>query len=185
MHTRGVEPGDYVDFLLDLPGCPAPIQDLFSLIPDPGGDFVPNAFFFKNLTLEDVLSETVRCCGSRCAGADGIHIKQVLDEVEKILPRPVDLFNRIVATCTYPESWKCSVIIPIPKCLNPSKLADYRPIAIQLIFSKILDGVSLEQIIGFLEGRNFFEPRQFGFRRGLSCEHAVLDFVEGIRSDRT
>lgn len=125
----------------------------------------------------------VRYLGSCCAGADGIHIKQVLDRLGEILPRLVDLFNQIVTTCTYLESWKRSVIKPIPKCLNLSKSADYCPIAIQPIFDKIFDGVMLEQITEYLERVNFFEARQFGFRRGLCCEHAVLDLVEGILSD--
>lgn len=35
----------------------------------------------------------------------------------------------------------------------------------------------------YLEDTGYFCNCQFGFRRGLSCEYAVLDLVEGIRKD--
>lgn len=121
MHTQGVDPGNYADFLLDLTGGPDPVQDLYGLIPDPYGDFALDAFFFKNLTLKNVLLETVRCCGSRCAVSDGIYIKQVFDELEEILPRLVDLFNRIVATCILSRGRVLSSSLSLSALTHPSR----------------------------------------------------------------
>lgn len=71
----------------------------------------------------------------------------------------------------------------IPKCLNPVVCNDCRPISLQCTPARVFEGLILDQMTKFLEGTNFFYERQFGFRKSMSCELAVLDLVEGIRRD--
>lgn len=53
----------------------------------------------------------------------------------------------------------------------------------QTNFFKVFESILLDQITEFLKGTGFFFSGQFGSRRGLNAELAVLDLVEGIRRD--
>jgi hypothetical protein len=46
------------------------------------------------------------------------------------------LFNRSLATSTPPESWKLSIVTPIPKVNPPSSYSDLRPISVMPILSR-------------------------------------------------
>lgn len=100
--VAGVDPNDFADFLLNLPGGRDPRPNLYELIPE-SGTFEPGAFFFKNIELEDAVREVFRCSGYRCVGADGIYAKQVIDGLDVLLSHLLNLFNAIITTCLYPQ----------------------------------------------------------------------------------
>lgn len=99
--VAGTDPDVFADFLFNLPGGPDPRPNLLELILEPGV-FNADAFYFKNIVIEDVVKECFRCKGYRCVGADDIN--QTLDRLDVLLPRLLDLFSGIIATCEYPDS---------------------------------------------------------------------------------
>lgn len=68
-----------------------------------------------------------------------------------------------------------SIIRATPKFSNDSEASQHQPIALQPVSAKIIDSLLLEQMMEFLESSGHFFGRQFGFRRKLNCEYAVLD----------
>ena len=94
-----------------------------------------------------------------------------------ILPYVTYVFNNIIKHSTYPISWKCAKIIPIPK-MN----SEFRPIAILPFLSKVFETVLNRQIQRFINNNTILSEWQSGYRPQHSCLTALLDVSENIRS---
>jgi len=81
-----------------------------------------------------------------------------------VLPYLTHIFNTILTTASFPETWKKSKIIPLAKVLDPSSLADYRPISILPAVSKVLEIIMKKQIMTHIETNDLLSPLQSGFR---------------------
>lgn len=174
---------EYADFLIDLPGGPDPVADLSVLFEGTSREFSEVAFHFRNFKVADIIVEVLRLRGSCSTGWDEIIMSQIFDGLEVLAPILTDLFNDVLATNRYPDAWKRSIIRPIPKRANPTLPAHCRPVTLQPNISKIFEVVLLKHIADFLEESNYFHSRQFGFRKGLNSELAVLDLVGRIRKN--
>ena len=78
------------------------------------------------------------------------------------------LFCLILISCTYPSSWKYSLVQPVPKkgdCSNPS---NYRPIALSSAVAKIFETLLNSHFIKHLESNNLLSDHQYGFRKARS-----------------
>ena len=58
--------------------------------------------------------------------------------------------------------------------------ANYRPITILPILSKILEKVPHERLINYLDKYELLLKQQYGFEKGKSTEHAILDLHKNI-----
>ncbi|XP_075167477.1 uncharacterized protein LOC142239569 [Haematobia irritans] len=79
---------------------------------------------------------------------------------------------------SYPNSWKHSKIIPIPK---PN--GELRPIAILSFLSKVFEKLLHRQISYFINKHKLLTSGQSGFRAQRSCTTALLNVSEDIRSE--
>lgn len=68
----------------------------------------------------------------------------------------VNLFNSCLKIGYFPKDWKVSKIILFPKKKNQSTPSDYRPIAINSIFEKILEKLLKDRLYYFLNKRELF-----------------------------
>ena len=65
-----------------------------------------------------------------------------------ILAKPLsDVFNMSLATSVVPRQWKAASILPIPKLSVPLKTADYRPISITPVLTRILERIVVKDYI--------------------------------------
>jgi hypothetical protein len=77
----------------------------------------------------------------------------------------------------FPESWKQSTIIPIPKVPQET-----RPINLMPSYEKILEIAAHRQISEYFEQNNLLHNQQFGFRWGRSTETALQMIFSSWRS---
>jgi len=56
-----------------------------------------------------------------------------------LLPPVAHLFNLSVFTSTVPQQWKQAMIRPIPKVNTPTQHADFRPISITPVLTRIME----------------------------------------------
>ena len=82
------------------------------------------------------------------------------------------LFQACIRNCQLPEIWKVHKITPIPKSSNNSHIANYRPISLLCIPSKVLESIIYTKIIDFIRPR--LSDRQFGFLSGRSSTMQLL-----------
>ena len=65
-----------------------------------------------------------------------------------IFSKPLaQLFNMSVASSTVPEQWKQAYIMPVPKVTHPKALADFRPISITPVLTRIMERLIVTQFL--------------------------------------
>lgn len=89
-----------------------------------------------------------------------------------------DIINKSLSEGCFPEEWKTSTVIPIPKIGKPKKASEYRPINMLPIYEKVLEIVIKKQIEGYLENNNIITEHQSGFRKNYSCETAIQVVID-------
>ena len=72
-------------------------------------------------------------------GPDNIHQLFVKKFLINISGRLTKLINQSIRKGIFPEVWKMSFFIPLPKGGDPSDINNYRPISKYSVFAKIMD----------------------------------------------
>ena len=102
-------------------------------------------------------------------GIDGLRPK-VLKAIAYSLSNPLSaLFQHSFDTGTFPSDWKKGVITPIYKGGRRSNPANYRPITLLPIISKVMESIVADEMTQYLEAKNILSSAQHGFRRRRSC----------------
>ncbi|CAH2095351.1 unnamed protein product [Euphydryas editha] len=86
------------------------------------------------------------------------------------------LYNKIWQNNLFPDLWRTSIIIPIPKPGKDHTLpSNYRPIALTCNLCKILEKIIANRIRWKLEHEELISPYQSGFRKFRSInDHLIL-----------
>jgi Reverse transcriptase (RNA-dependent DNA polymerase) len=158
-----------------------PADERFLNFDVPIVDNIPK-FSFKNIDSKDIL-DAIKQIKSDAAGNDEIPMSFIKLLVPIILPILTHIFNYIFTTSEFPQRWKTSIVIPVPKKINPSLLSDYRPISLLPCFSKMFEVVMARQMTEHINMNRLLSPFQSGFRCGHSTSTAVLKVSEDIRSN--
>ncbi|GIY54783.1 probable RNA-directed DNA polymerase from transposon BS [Caerostris darwini] len=98
------------------------------------------------------------------------------------------LLNRLLEDGVFPKEWKRANVVFIPKeNKDLSVAAHYRPICLLSSWGKIFDKLISNRITYYLEVNDFFNPRQYGFRKRKSTISAIQNiksFVEQAALDK-
>ena len=76
---------------------------------------------------------------SKASGADLLSAKMLKATATSIAPAITSLFNLSLTQGQLPAEWKLAYIMPIPKSQDKSDPANYRPISLLSILSKLLE----------------------------------------------
>lgn len=79
-----------------------------------------------------------------------------------------------------PKEWKQAIVIPIFKCGQRSKPANYRPISLTCIPCKLYEKLICTYFTELWTETNFLSPFQFGFRNEHSCEASLAGITQKI-----
>ena len=109
----------------------------------------------------------------KAAGLDGLSVEHFLYSHPVLPCLLMKLFKLIVLCRQVPASFGYSYTVPIPKIRDCRTKAmtcdDFRGIAISSTMSKIFEHCILERFSRFFQTSD----NQFGFKKGLSCAHAI------------
>ena len=114
----------------------------------------------------DLLQASRKIRADFTAGPDSVPGFFIKDCISLMGPPLVHIFNLILQSCTYPNIWKISRIVPVFKKGNRSDLSNYRPIALLNNFSKLFEICLRNTIIRNVEQR--ISTCQHGFVAGRS-----------------
>ena len=90
------------------------------------------------------------------------------------------LFNESISYGIVPDKLKLAVVYPIHKKDSKMKVNSYHPISILAMISKIYKKLIHERLIFFFTKNKTIPKHQFGFQKGKSTEHAILDIYVSI-----
>ncbi|CAD6230367.1 GSCOCG00012170001-RA-CDS [Cotesia congregata] len=77
----------------------------------------------------------------------------------------VDLFNVSLVTSEFPQNWKDSFVLPIPKVRSPQNFCEYRSISILSSSSKVLERCVYDQLIKYFTSNNIRSSSNWISRR--------------------
>lgn len=150
------------------------------------------AFYNNNLKFEittpfqfytvsvSVIREYLFEIKSLATGADQINLDMILLCIDRIVPFITNIVNSCLLENIFPDAWKISKILPLPKRQNIEDYNDIRPISILPVLSKVIEKVMNVQIREFLNAHNILPNCQSGFRPGYSCATALLSITDDI-----
>ena len=84
--------------------------------------------------------------------------------------------NKAIRNNKFPDSLKLSDITPVFKKLDPSDKANYRPVSVLPLLSKVFEKVIYDQLYEYL--KNFLSELLCGFRKAHSTELALFRLLQ-------
>ncbi len=137
-------------------------------------------FDFQKTSIDKVEKIINKLNIKKATGADGIPAKVVKQSKSTIVPQLTSLINLTIDTGFFPDRLKQAQVTPIHKKNDQLDKANYRPVSVLPIFSKIYEKVLELQLGDFFE--NIFNPYLCAFRRGHGCQTTLLRLLEDWRT---
>ena len=143
------------------------------------------SFKFHKVSVKNVRKFIFSLSSSKATGHDGISNFLIKAGSPVIAPVLTRIINNCIRTSTFPDTWKVGKIAVIYKNKGvKTEPNNYRPITLLCSLSKICEKVLFKQILHYFQSNNLMDPRQYGFRPGRSCVHAVLDYLNTVLSGK-
>ncbi|CAL4158822.1 unnamed protein product, partial [Meganyctiphanes norvegica] len=108
-----------------------------------------------------------------------VHSKHI---ISPLIAHLIDLF---VQQGFFPDDIKLGCISPIFKSGDKEKASNYRPVCSLSPISKIIEKVIYNRMISFLDRYEIISNTQFGFRKNMGTETALLNYIEFLKSELT
>ena len=149
-------------------------------LPRPAQAETTSCFLFPT-DVEEIKQVRGKMKPKRSFGLDKIPpivLKYLPDNILEVI---ATLINRSFQEGTFPNTYKASKVVPIYKNKGSRKNAEqYRPVSLINSMSKIIEKIVYQRISSFLNKKNFFSNKQFGFRKRMSTSHAISLLVNTV-----
>ena len=101
---------------------------------------------------------------------------KILKERTFCFPKLTNCINESLTDNKFPDTVKHSDITPVFKKLDPSDKANYRPVNILPLVSKIFEKITYDQLYEYIE--HFLNQLLCGFRKAHSTQHALFRLLQ-------
>ena len=143
------------------------------------GNFL-NSLFFEEISEQEVTN----LCSSLGSGTatrfDNVTMSLIKETIASISSPLTRIFNLSITSGMVPVELKISRVVPLFKAGHKSIFSNYRPISVLPPFSKILEKLLYNRLIGYLSEYNILSYNQFGFRKNHSTEYALALLYDKI-----
>ena len=138
-----------------------------------------NSFYLRPTDPMEVL-EIIESFSKNSLGPDKIPPKFVRIGAPALSNILSELINECFETGIYPDSLKIARLTPIHKGDSIDQSCNYRPISILSILSKIMEKLTYNRLIRYIDKNCILNSNQFGFRKAHSTVHAITSIYEQI-----
>jgi exonuclease III len=139
---------------------------------------VTSSIFLTPTTPTEMYKTIMSLKNRKSTGYDDL-TTQCLKSVAATIANPLAyITNLSLEHGDFPERLKLSIIKPLHKKGVKNDLANYRPIALVPILSKVFEKIMYSRILGFLEKHEILTPDQYGFRKNKSTALAGFTLVK-------
>lgn len=136
----------------------------------------------KNISIhitKEKIIDIIKCLDlQKSPGPDGIPPVFIKNCMFNITTPLLIIYKLSLESCTFPERWKLSHIVPIHKSGDRTDVANYRPISKISIFAKMLEKIVYEDIL--ITAKNIIIEEQHGFCPQKSLETNLLCFSHHV-----
>lgn len=136
--------------------------------------------FLRPMTVNEVRLEIMSLNNTNSEGFDEINtkiIKACTDVLAHILTH---LINLSFSTGVFPEILKLSIVKPILKKGKKDDVANYRPITLISILSKVLEKCMYKRLLDFCNKYQIIKNEQYGFQKHKSTSLAIFSLIKII-----
>ena len=145
------------------------------------GNF-PDSMFLFLVTSVEVDSYISQMDNNKSIGPCSIPVPLLKILKTHITPFISSLIDDSFRCGIFPRTLKLADVTPVFKKGSRQDKANYRPISVLSIFSKIFEKAMFKRLYGYLESRNILYPLQFGSRQKCSTNNALKQITESIRN---
>ena len=133
-----------------------------------------NESYNNPFSIEEI-TNTISKAHDTTVGLDDIHYQMLKHLPKEALQTLLEALNEIWYSGNFPDSWRTSTVIPVPKPgKDKSDSSNYRPIALTSCICKIMERMIKNRLVWYLEQNYFITPVQRGFCKQLSrTDHLV------------
>ena len=124
-------------------------------------------------TVEEVTYLLSTIDPSKASGPDRISARMLRSTASSIAPAITKLFNLSLILGKLPKEWKVTQVTPIPKSSLTTDPANYRPVSLLSILSKLLEKHIQSVMLEHLEVHSPISEHQWGFVKGRSTTGAL------------
>ena len=132
----------------------------------------PEEFLYNE---DEVIDLLLSLDTTKANGPDGISATMLKSTAYSIAPGITKLFNKSIMSGRLPNSWKLSSVVPVPKGDDNTNVANYRPISLLPIISKLLERHMYWVIALHFEIHSPISVYQWGFQPKKSTTAALLN----------
>ena len=138
----------------------------------------------QRVTEEEVLN-IFRDMNKKYNIMDPIPIRAMKGVFGELLTYIADIINSSFSQGIFPSELKHSTVIPVIKSknLDTEDVNNYRPISNTATLAKIVEKAALAQINDHLSANDLHTVTQSGYKKGHSCETAVLKIVNDVQNE--
>ena len=128
----------------------------------------------------DEVDGIIRGLKNKSTSDTKVSVLKIANEVTKFKSVITDVINSSFEQGVFPQQLKMAKVIPVHKSGSKTEISNYRPISLLSSFSKIFEKTMHNRITNFMESNQSLYEMQYGFRKGRSCEHALLTAQSAI-----
>jgi retron-type reverse transcriptase len=132
---------------------------------------------YLNPTSPDKIAKVLSDLKNTSPGHDDIDIKLVKRIKPYILIPLTHICNLSFSTSKIPSEMKIAKVIPIHKKNAKNEFANYRPVSVLPVFSKMIEKLMFNRLLMFLDKYEILYENQFGFRKNMSTRLALCSLV--------
>ena len=144
----------------------------------PSSPFTENSITSIVLSQEDVLSVLQNLNPTKPPGPDNLHSMILKECANEFAPSLCQIFNNSLHLGKLPLDWKTANITPVFKKGDKSLIANYRPISLLSIVSKLCERCVLQKPLPDII--HLLSDLQHGFVEGGSCVTQILSVLHEL-----
>ena len=150
-----------------------------STIPDKGESTCPSMpdIIFSKEGIEKLLSNLN---AAKASGPDNIPIRILKEAAQQIAPVLQVIFTQSYQTGNLPQDWLSANIVAIFKKGNKNTPANYRPVSLTCVTTKLMEHIVFHSIMDHIDSYNLLKHYQHGFRQKHSTESQLIVTMEEI-----
>ena len=157
---------------------------------DNPSDFPTPKSWQKNLHIPDINDIQISVDGvlkllndlniHKAMGPDELHPRVLKQLAPTIAPILQLIFQKSIDSGQVPSDWKTANVCPIFKKGQKYDAANYRPVSLKCVCSKLLEHIVTKHVVAHLEKHNILYDMQHGFRSKRSTETQLIVFSQDI-----